>query len=444
MRLHQKTLLIGLLLLLLITGAQAVPPPDTGPDPHRVIPFNVTVWDGLNVFGPADSLVHVCALHLGVGRTGKLTGIEAGLLATHALKPSWGIQLAPLLTVSDQRFSGIQLSGLLSLSGAATDTLPSSGVQVGGLLAIAQDEFAGIQSGGLITAATEAHGIQSAGLIALTTHAFTGMQFGGLVSFAGEGGGGIQVGGLIAANGGTFTGVQFAGLLSASTMRLRGIQTAGLLVYSPMSPWLQAAPVTYSQFGGGVQIGLVNIHSFAQGVQIGLINRAEIHDGWPVGLVSLIEDHPQQVVFWSDEAGATRFAWITGNRRLYSVIGLAGNTFSTPRSWAFGGGVGWHSPLRGNGWSLKTDLLVWNYQVGEFISRQPLLLAEWRLPVTFEFGKYWSAWAGPSLRYATSEGAAASDLLPNRAEMSSDSSGWSGLWLGGFAGVSYTLPRRGF
>ncbi len=418
------------------------------------VPVNVTFINGYSVFGPSDHVHHIFALHLGLGHSGQLHGAEIGILTNHCLYPSTGFQVAPFLNQADQRFDGFQVSGianstkgrfqgfqvggLLSASGAAKDPAYSKGFQVGGLLALSRGKHFGMQLGGLTSAALDGVGFQVGGLLSIATHSWYGFQVGGLGSFAMEGGGGIMIGGLASVSGTTYTGLQLGGLFAVSTMKLNGIQVAGIIANSPIAPLVQLAPISLSQFGKGVQIGVYTHSSLVEGVQIGVLNMADVNDGWPVGLVSLVEDQPVHVTFWFDETGMASTAFVSGNQNLYNLIGV-GKRLDNAQAWGMVGGIGWHTPIRTEDFSLKTDILVWNILHGEGISDDPVLLAEWRITGQLQVNERLFVSLGPALRWAYSTSDAGQELLPDEAVIHNSDNHWNAFWFGGMAGAQLTF-----
>lgn len=300
---------------------------------------------------------HDSTVNVGVGlltNVAQVRGLSLNVISGHAHKS----------------VGGMQLSGLINISGGTTN-----GFQIAGLSNIT----AGRQNG-----------LALSGIVNLTQGEVYGLQLSGISNVAGRGVHGLQLSGLMNASGGTTRGLQFSALSNMSR-RLHGLQIAALTnigfegaggtqiagatnIINEGDGILQLAPVNISmqrlrglQLGGmnysgglrGAQIGIVNIAAGdVGGLQLGIINISQDTTVTKLGLVNVFPGHTRvQMLVYGGNTTKTNVAARFTNRHLYTIIGGGTHYMGFSRDFSgslfYRSGITYHISPR---WSLYGDL----------------------------------------------------------------------------------------
>ncbi|MCH8566993.1 MAG: hypothetical protein LAT67_01960 [Balneolales bacterium] len=156
----------------------------------------------------------------------KIRGLSVGLVSTGG-RSLFGISIAPVATVFEDRTNGFTLGGIASVSSGFT------GFQLGGIAAVSAEQSGGLQFGGLASVAGEdLRGLQLGGFAAVTGENLRGLQFGGMAAVAGENMRGGQIGLLAAVTGENVNGLQASGLAAVAGDKMQGFQFGGLAAVS--------------------------------------------------------------------------------------------------------------------------------------------------------------------------------------------------------------------
>lgn len=169
----------------------------------------------------------------------------------------------------------------------------------------------GVQSAGIFNSAHDVIGAQVSGIFN-SAHDYVGIQFSGIYNTAYDMRG-LQVSGIFN-SAADFTGVQASGILNKAG-DMKGLQAAGIGNVAGVFEGLQVSGgfnYARSLEKGGMQVGLVNVANYSEGIQFGLLNISR-NGMLEVGM-SLTSN------------GNTRFTLNSGNRHLYTVLGVVGRT----------------------------------------------------------------------------------------------------------------------
>ena len=167
----------------------------------------------------------------------------------------------------------------------------------------------GVQSAGIYNTAKDLCGLQYAGIFNRTDDA-KGMQYAGIFNEAKE-----------------FKGVQAAAIFNRSEDFV-GAQGAGIFNSSKTMKGLQAAGIgNLAKETRGAQVaGIFNYADKVSkdGLQIGLVNVAKEADGIQLGLLNLSKNGVLEVGASYTSNNNLRFALNSGNKHLYTVLGVEG------------------------------------------------------------------------------------------------------------------------
>lgn len=302
-------------------------------------------------------LGHDSTVNVGMGlmtNVARVQGLSLNVISGHAHRSVGGMQLSGLINISGGATSGLQIAGLSNITAGR-----QSGMALSGIVNLTQGEVYGLQLSGISNVAGRGvHGLQLSGLMNASGGTTRGLQLSGLSNMSRrlhglqiaaltnigfEGAGGTQIAGATnIINEGN--GIMQLALVNISMQRLRG---------------LQLGSVNYSGGLRGAQIGMVNIAAGdVGGLQLGIINISKDTTVTKLGLVNVFPGHTRvQMLVYGGNTTKTNVAARFTNRHLYTIIG--GGTHYMGFSRDFSGslfyrtGITYHISPR---WSLYGDL----------------------------------------------------------------------------------------
>lgn len=260
------------------------------------------------------------------GKIGSVRGLDLAIGASAVQDRLEGIQITGLVGVSGDSTDGVQLSGLISVTGEQLKGGQVSGLinitggtgkafQIAGLASIAGDRLQGIQASGLFNIVGEQfQGLQATGAFNIVGDIFKGFQASGGFNIAGESGVGLQASGLFNIVGGDFKGLQAGGLFNIVGESLTGAQIGTFNI----------APY----FTDAAQIGIVNVSAEMRGFQLGLVNVNRETHGLPVGFVNVSKkDGRIRWISWGSNLSAINTGARFEVNRVYSIVALGYGNF---------------------------------------------------------------------------------------------------------------------
>lgn len=302
-------------------------------------------------------LGHDSTVNAGVGlltNVARIQGFSLNIISGHAHRQVDGMQLSGLINISGGATNGLYIAGLSNITAGR-----QNGMAIAGIVNLTQDKVYGLQLGGISNVAGRGvYGLQLSGLMnasggltrglqlsALSnmSRRLHGLQIAALTNIGFEGAGGTQIAGATnIINEGD--GIMQLGLVNISMQRLRGLQLGGL---------------NYSGGLRGAQIGMVNIAAGdVGGLQLGIINISRDTTVTKLGLVNVFPGHTRvQMLVYGGNTTKTNVAARFTNRHLYTIVG--GGTHYMGFSRDFSGSLFYRSGLTYHispRWSLYGDL----------------------------------------------------------------------------------------
>lgn len=298
-----------------VVGAAAA----AGPPLYRTVPVNVSLAPGMDLNGPTGPQSRVIN-NFGVG------------LVTSA-DVLHGAQLSLAANLVNENVRGAQFAvGLNMVGGSLRGLQMASGVN------LVRGDATGAQFALIDVALGHVSGVQSSGVATVARGGLEGVQLSGAVNFAG----------------GESHGAQLAPVNIAGT--LSGVQLAVVNVGGTIS---------------GTQVGVVNVARSVHGLQLGVINVADDADA-TVGLINVVRHGYNHVEAWTSDTVTSGLSLVWGGRRVYGVVGLAGQSDEYYRvrptqglggdQWrlGLGFGLGLHTDLNPR-WFVDADLTSWSF-----------------------------------------------------------------------------------
>ncbi|WP_224995317.1 secretin and TonB N-terminal domain-containing protein [Cesiribacter sp. SM1] len=329
--------------------------------------------------------VNRLSLHLLIGYSAGLEGVEASSIGNIENNYVQGAQFAGIFNVVNHSVRGVQASGFTNFSG---DSL--RGGQFGGFSNFTRNYMYGVQAGGFGNLAGSIYGLQAGGFGNITGD-LEGAQLGGFGNIAAD------VEGLQAAGFGNIAdsvgrGAQFGGFGNIAGS-IKGVQAAG-----------------FGNIAGrveGVQMaGFLNAASYVKGVQLGFINIADSMNGIPIGFLSIVKNGHRSLELWTADDFEANLAFKTGVERFYNIF-AAGGQVQDPNRWGFGYGIGAQWRLS-NRFRLNTDAISyhvfesgidegwdWEWELNQ--------LSKFRLLAGWQFARHFSIFAGPTYNVMVSQ-----------------------------------------
>jgi hypothetical protein len=358
---------------------------ETESDPE-INPVHVGIIYPLSNLGVnSRQYVNRLSLHLLIGYSAGLEGLEASAIGNIENNYVKGSQFAGIFNVVNHSVRGVQASGFTNFSGDSV-----RGAQFGGFSNFTRNYLRGVQSAGFGNLAGSIWGLQAAGFGNITGD-LQGAQFGGFGNIASE-----------------VRGVQFAGFGNIADTVGRGAQFAGFGNIASSIKGVQAAA-----FGNianridGVQLsGFMNTAGYVKGVQLGFINIADSMNGIPIGFLSIVKNGHRSLELWTADDFEANLAFKTGVERFYNIF-AAGGQVQDPNRWGFGYGIGSQWRLS-NRLRLNTDVISyhvfekgidegwdWEWELNQ--------LSKFRLLAGWQFARHFSIFAGPTFNVMVSQ-----------------------------------------
>ncbi|GHN01281.1 hypothetical protein WSM22_27700 [Cytophagales bacterium WSM2-2] len=239
-------------------------------------------------------------------------------------------EVAAISNLNTDRTGGLQLAGLVNLTGANA---------FGGLSKKDKDQkikngyaslLSGVQVSGLTNIVVDdAHGAQFSGGINIVKGPMLGIQISGVSNIVYKYSFGVQLSGIANASVLSVDGVQISALSNYTKGGLYGLQMSAINQSGEMEgtnsrdnklPWgVQIGLLNFSGRMNGFQIGLINFAKRSQGTQIGLINiykkgkTPETKDGTAIGLIN-VGDLGYAAIY-ANEIFGLNYEIATGNRK---------------------------------------------------------------------------------------------------------------------------------
>ncbi len=270
-----------------------------------------------------------------------------------------GMELAGIFNINKRDVKSVQAAGIFNLVGGG-----SKGVQVGGIYNSVYRNIDGLQVGGIYNHVREnAEGLQIGGIVNQVNND-ADVQIAGIVNHA--------------KNSNHF---QLAGITNHAT-KSAGFQLAGIsnIVGDSVNHQVSA---------------IVNRAKKVKGFQLSLINIAEENDN-PLGLLNFIKNGEKNLGLSFDESGFTHFAFRSGGRKMYGILGVAYNLRDVDTPIGIEAGFGIHL-IPDSKFSLDTEFLSLSASDFQEISNH---LQSFRLFPGYRFGNHFRIFAGPSLNFA--------------------------------------------
>jgi hypothetical protein len=317
--------------------------------------------------------------------------------------------LSGLSSIVTGNADGAIISGLYNHVG-----YDGHGFQLAGIANYNGHNFEGMQLSGISNIATDMNGIQIAGIVNIAD-SMTGLQLSGIVSIVRRADG-TQLSGL--ANSAVTADVQVAGFVNI-VQRSDGLQTAG---------FINVGDTVKSQIAG-----FINVAKQVKGIQLaGFINIADESD-YPIGIVNIIKHGEKMLGVSMDETGTSFLTLRSGGRVLYGVLGIGYNFNKANARYAMEGGMGAHLPI-GEYFRVNTELTF--SSLADF-KHDVYFKSTARIMAGLKLGNNIELFAGPSFNYLGFEQSQHDIRDSHYLWKDNKGSQFSGLFLGGTAGVQF-------
>jgi hypothetical protein len=343
--------------------------------PYETNPFHVGIVYPISSNGTeAGRYVNKFSLHLLVGYSAGLDGLEASAFGNIENDFVDGAQFAGFFNVVKNRVEGIQAAGFMNLNGGNLE-----GAQFAGFLNTNLDSIEGIQGAGFLNLSNgytqgaqfagfsnivtqEATAIQGAGFANITTSDLTGAQFAGFGNYA------YQV-----------DGAQFAGFANVATGHVRGFQGSGF----------------------------INVARTVKGVQLSVFNVADSIDGVPIGFLSIVRKNGYRALeVWGGETMHANVAYKIGVRKFYNIFSFGSQFADADFRYGIGYGIG-HITALSPTVNLSIDLIAQQINDSDnpiFSNNQELnLLNSLRLGFSKQYSEHFGLFVGPTFNVLVSE-----------------------------------------
>ena len=321
-----------------------------------------------------------------------------------------------------------------------------NGAEIGGLVNSNLGHVNGLQVAGLVNMnAAAANGCMVAGIGNFVKDTSNSLAFAGISNVIGGNSFGMHVAGITNTVNGEFLGGQMAGIVNVTNGYTRGIQVAGISnVAAGNMQGGQISGISNITKGDmtGAQIGLINRTKTLKGFQLGLINVADsVSGGVPLGLFSFVKKGYHSLELEVGDAIYANANLKIGVNRLYTIYKGGFTQNGGEQYWSYGIGLG--SMINVTNWMGMSFDLTGNHIVQNTFSPQIDLLAKFDLKLRFNFGKYITVFAGPSVNGYFSEHDPDTENPALKVPYSIVQWDWDGyyqgktfMWIGGTAGVA--------
>lgn len=296
------------------------------------------------------------------GYAGGLRGAEFGSLANIERGKVKGAQFAGIANIVNDDMKGAQFAGITNVV---------NGYSKGG-------QFSGIAN---ITA-DSSDAIHAAGITNVVGGNVFGAQLAGIANVAKGNMIGPQGAGIVNAVKGSMYGVQVAGIANVASKDIRGTQIAGI------------ANISAKTVSGLQVAGIINLAKKVRGSQIGLINYADSVSGVQIGLISIAKNGYRKFEVFGGEALYGNVAFKMGMPHFYNIFAAGAGAISNGFSWGVGYGFGSDFKLS-KVTNLNIDLLCYQLNEGEFITRELNLLNQAKINFSFLISNKTRLFVGP-------------------------------------------------
>lgn len=275
----------------------------------RHYPVNLSLWYPVSINRTPHDSANL-SFTLLYGRMGTVKGLDLAIGASALSERLEGLQIAGLVGVSGDSTSGVQISGLVSVTGDNC-----KGAQVSGLINVIGEQGKAFQiAGGMNITGNHLLGLQASGLFNIVGEELQGFQASGGFNIVGENCVGFQAAGLFNIVGENFKGLQASALFNIVGEDLTGVQIGTFNI----------APY----FSKAAQIGMINVSAEMRGFQLGVINWNEETHGIPVGFVNVSKrDGHIRWINWGSNLSGLNSGVKFEVGRIYSIVALGYGNF---------------------------------------------------------------------------------------------------------------------
>lgn len=341
------------------------------------------------------------------------------------------IQTSLLPGIGSRGMIGSQVSNKLSFNVLGGYTGGVEGFELGTLFNINKGNVAGFQVAGVFNSVNgNVHGGQIAGVYNYVSENMGGVQVSGIGNIVQKKTNGVQIAGVSNLDLDKFYGVQISGLSNHNREQTKGVQVAGVAnINHKETKGFQLAGVTNHCDSSikGMQLGCVSnharkemkgmqmagIYNYARkmkGLQFGLVNIADTMNGAGIGLVNIYGNGLNKLVISSSEIQQVNVAYLSGAKKLYSIIGFGANAEMNKQQYSVFYGVGSSINLSKR-WSLHPECYGQVFYLGDW-GYVPLV-GRAQLDISYKIHRKIELFAGAS--YSITEdrrGKAVADFSP--------------------------------
>ena len=250
-----------------------------------------------------------------------------------------GLQISGLMNITGGEVDGVQIAGFMNNNIGAI-----RGVQTAGFYNLSMDSLRGVQAAGFFNMArNRVRGVQAAGFMNISGKELSGVQAAGFMNLCGKSGHGSQFAGFANIATGDMYGLQTAGFLNLSTGSMHGAQlTSGVNITVDTTFTVQVAGIAnFARWIKGSQVStLFNIGGKVGGSQLGLVNVCDTIKGISVGFISIVRKGMHQFEISTSDVNQVLFTLRTGTHRFYNVISTGMFRPEDPSFVTFGYGAG--------------------------------------------------------------------------------------------------------
>ncbi len=288
---------------------QAVDTPAVEPTPVSYAPFGFSVMPFAGT-GIEPRTVYNFSFNLLVGSAYGIRGAQLGSILSITEDKLTGIQASGVGNIIEGDLRGLQYAGVFNMVGGET-----MGLQWSGIFNMAQGEIAFLQA---------------AGVFNMTEQALKGVQAAGVFNISE----------------GKLTGFQMSGVFNIAEAPILGAQISGVFNTAKVVSGAQVGMVNISENVDGTQVGLINIASGqVRGAQIGLVNISKDLYGVPIGLINVVEKGIFHVSGWVSELGMGYVGFEMGSRYVYTLLYGGAAMTDNPSLYTAAFGFGLHIPV---------------------------------------------------------------------------------------------------
>lgn len=305
-----------------------------------------------------------------------------------------GFEFGSVFNINKGNMTGLQIAGAFNnVNGNVR------GCQIGGIYNFASQNMGGVQISGIGNIVKKkATGVQIAGVSNLNLDTFKGVALSGFSNHNREQTKGVQFAGIANINHKETIGVQMAGITNHCDSNIKGVQLGFISNHARKEM-------------KGVQ--MASIYNYARkikGLQFGLVNIADTMQGAGLGLVNIYGNGLNKLVVSSSDIQQINVAYLSGAKKLYSIIGFGANAAMNKQQYSVFYGIGTSINLSKR-WSLHPEFYGQVFYLGDW-GYVPLV-GRAQLDVSYKIHRKIELFAGAS--YSLTEdrrGKAVKDFSP--------------------------------